>query len=299
MKFSTLLDMLLELLTKRKLTAAYLSEKYDLSPRTVYRYVNILAESVPLQIKRGRGGGIVLADQYKLPLHFFKSEEYDALVEALKESYSRSADERFLRVLEKIDHQEREETRALSFSTQSEDVLFREDGLHATRSTAEKLRLVSECIAKQEMLEIEYDKLLQKVEPHALVFEENGWGMYAFTHQDRAFTLFRLGRISSIVKQDEYFRKRPFELAELPTIPKTYLNVRLEIAKEGVERVQDWLGAENLRTHGGRILADAALPEDGLAEKLLSFGNTVKVISPASLKNAVAKLVTNIAKLYT
>ena len=64
MKFAILVEMLFELLHKRKLTAAYFSEKFHLSPRTVYRYLDELATAIPVQIKRGRNGGIQLSDHY-------------------------------------------------------------------------------------------------------------------------------------------------------------------------------------------------------------------------------------------
>ena len=107
MKFSILLDILIELLSKRRVTASYLAEKHSLSQRTVYRYIAILAETVPAQIKRGRGGGICLSDSYKLPLGFLTAEEYDAAIEALSEAYTRSPEARFLDAKRKLSAQEK------------------------------------------------------------------------------------------------------------------------------------------------------------------------------------------------
>jgi len=76
MQFKILLDILFELLQKQKLTASYIARKHELSPRTVYRYVEKLSECVPLQVKRGRDGGIFLSECYKLPLNFMTETEY-------------------------------------------------------------------------------------------------------------------------------------------------------------------------------------------------------------------------------
>ena len=58
MKFTILIDILFDLLAKRKLTASYLAEKHGISVRTVYRYIDHMSLTVPVYIKRGRNGGI-------------------------------------------------------------------------------------------------------------------------------------------------------------------------------------------------------------------------------------------------
>ncbi len=292
MKFSTIVDIFIELLSKRRVTAAYLSEKYDLSPRTVYRYVSVLAESVPLQITRGRNGGITLADQFKLPVNFFTAAEHAALNEALKTQYSNSADARFLQVLDKLNAQERAQTPPRTFSASAEELFVRENAF----PNAEKLRVLADCIQTSSIAEIEYKGSLQRIEPHALLFEDGGWSTYAFSYETRAFALFPLGRLASIVKGKERYRKRPFELP--PATPTKTVNVRLEIRKGGLLRAADRLGIEHVRKREGGYIADLSLPEDGLPERILALGDAVQVLSPASLKSAVKALAEKIADQY-
>ena len=78
MKFTILVEMLFDLLAKRKVTARYFAEKYEISERTVYRYLDCLSLSVPVYVKRGREGGICISDSYKLPAGFMTKEEYEA-----------------------------------------------------------------------------------------------------------------------------------------------------------------------------------------------------------------------------
>ena len=102
MKFQTVLSMLFELLQKRKVTASSFAKKYNISMRTVYRYVEELKTGVPLEITRGRNGGITLPDRYKLPVNFMTSEEYLAAIEALEIAYCHQPEERFLMAKEKL-----------------------------------------------------------------------------------------------------------------------------------------------------------------------------------------------------
>lgn len=102
MKLQTVLEMLFELLQKRKLSARYFAKKHGISLRTVYRYVEELKTAVPLEISRGRNGGISLPDTYKLPVNFMTSQEYLAAMDALEMAYCATAEARFLTAREKL-----------------------------------------------------------------------------------------------------------------------------------------------------------------------------------------------------
>lgn len=107
MKFYILSDILFELLLKGKLTAKAISDKHDISVRTVYRYVDTLSMSVPVYVKRGRNGGIYISDQYKLPMGFMTETEYDAAIDALEIAYAQNPEERFLIAKEKLSSQKK------------------------------------------------------------------------------------------------------------------------------------------------------------------------------------------------
>ena len=105
MKFSILLSILFDLLAKRKVTAVYLAEKHEISTRTVYRYIDLLSLSVPVYVKRGRNGGICLADNYRLPVGFMTADEYTAALDALISAYEHDPDPRFLNAKRKLSAQ--------------------------------------------------------------------------------------------------------------------------------------------------------------------------------------------------
>ena len=72
------------LLSRKKMTAQYLATKYDISTRSVYRYVEELNVcGVPVDIVRGRYGGISIPDTFRLPSWYFTRDEYTATVNAL------------------------------------------------------------------------------------------------------------------------------------------------------------------------------------------------------------------------
>ncbi len=308
MKFVILLEMLFDLLAKRKVTASYFAEKFEISTRTVYRYIDLLSTCVPVYVKQGRDGGILISDSYKLPKGFMTEEEYQATVEALETMYAQLPEERFLTAKRKLSAQAKSELRDLALSGEVGGILVDGGTWGDSRSFSEKLRLMEECIKEKAVLEIVYhartgEKSQRKIEPHVLVFKQNIWYLYAFCHNQRAFRLFRVGRIFSAVKMDEFFQKRPFNREDIPlnfwTDGVETVKLRLKIAESSFADAQDWLGGENLRRQNGEWYAEVELPdEEGLVLKILSLGAGVKVLAPEDLKDRVQKVAQQIYKAY-
>ncbi|MBQ8322469.1 MAG: WYL domain-containing protein [Clostridia bacterium] len=300
MKFAILAEMLFDLLTARKVTASFFSEKFGLSPRTVYRYIDALSACVPVQIQRGRNGGILLSDSYKLPKNFMTKDEYDAAIEAIGEAYAHSGDERFLSARRKLSAQIKTETRDLAHSLETGAFLTDGGVWGDDPAFAETLRVFEECIKERTVAELDGER---RIEPHALLFRKGVWYVYAFRHTERDFGLFRLADIRSVVKTQELFRRRPFAREDIPLDFRTKetqtVRVRLEIADEALERVQTKLGADRIRVRNGKRYAEAELPDDdALAENILGMGAGVKVVKPESLRDRVKTVAQTIAKQY-
>ena len=308
MKFSILIDILFDLLIKRKATAPYFAEKHGISVRTVYRYIDLLSITVPVYVKRGRDGGICISDSYKLPVGFMTKEEYDAAIESLTAMYAQLPQERFLSAMRKLSAQMKTEARELSLSGDIGTILVDGGTWGDTRSFSERLRLAEECIQSRTVLEIEYhartgEKTQRKIEPHVLVYKQSVWYLYAFCHEQRAFRLFRLGRIFSAVKTEESFTRREVKREEIPlqfwTSEAQSVEATFAFSKDVLVSAQDWLGVENLRKNGDEWTACVSLPfDDNLIRQILALGAGVKVLSPVSLRERVKNTAQEILKTY-
>ncbi len=309
MKFSILLEMVFDLLSKRKVTAAYFAEKFELSIRTVYRYIDDLSlAGVPIQVLRGREGGICISDSYKLPKGFMTKEEYESAIEALQMMYAQLPEERFLDAKRKLSAQVKAETRDFSLSAEVGSILVDGGTWGDSGAFADKLRLFEECIKERLFVDVEYhsragEYTQRRIEPHVLVCKQGVWYLYAFCHKKREFRLFRVGRIRSSVKTEEKFNRRPFTREDIPlrfaTMETDFIDVRFAVSEKGFAEVQDWLGNENLRKSNGEWYADVALPDDPyLVQKILGMGESVKVLAPDALRKKVALAAANIARAY-
>ncbi len=75
-----LFGILLTLLKHNFVTAKQLAEQFEISTRTVYRYVDELSLSgVPVYCVKGKNGGIGIMKDYVFDKNFFTCEEKDFL----------------------------------------------------------------------------------------------------------------------------------------------------------------------------------------------------------------------------
>lgn len=299
--------MLLELLQKRKITAAYFAEKYGISERTVYRYVAVLSAHAPIEIVRGRNGGVRISDAYKLPVGFLSEEEHAAALEALENAYSQKGEERFLDAHRKLTRAQKPADKEEEFISGT-DTLLVLGGAYDGGSAYEKLHLIERCILDRVVLEIEYHdkkttKKTRKIEPHLLVLKGGAFSVYAFCRTKKEFRLFRLGRIYKLFALDEKFNKREFDPAQIPAKEKEdvrAVEVRLELTESAYSAAQDLFGGEMLKRRGESWYADLSLPDDeSLPRKILSLGAGVTVVKPERLKKKVKALAANIFKNYS
>lgn len=309
MKFSILLDVMMDILQKRKVTAAELAEKYETSTRTIYRYVDELSFSLPVYIKRGRGGGICISDNYRLPVGFLTKEEYQAAIEALDATFAQLPEDRFMAAKKKLTTS-RVHTTASSTLLGGENFTLLIDGgtWGDTQKFADKMRYISDCIHGCNTIEIEYrDRLgaasTRKIQPHLLILKQNVWYVYAYCLKQKDFRLFRLGRIFATFATGETFARKPFKKEDLPlnfwVDDSEPVEVRLQIDEAALGEVQDWLGVENVKQVGGKWIADVRLPgDDFLSKKIIGFGASVKVLSPQSLQEKIKAELIQISALY-
>ena len=115
MKYNVMLKILMLLLQKRKVTATEIARRYEVSVRSVYRYIEeLIVCGVPIDIARGRYGGITIADTFRLPTGYFTREEYASTINALNAMASQISDESLISAREKLESRQKNEKLQLS-----------------------------------------------------------------------------------------------------------------------------------------------------------------------------------------
>lgn len=303
MKYQIMVKILMQLLSKRKLTAGEIADRYEISVRTAYRYVEeLIVSGIPIDVDRGRYGGISIADTFKLPAGYFTREEYAAAVNALTAMASQVSDANVFSALEKMKSNKRFERRELSVCA---NIIVDGGAWGGAGNFSEKMAICERAANERRSLSIDYysrEGVHSKriIDVHVLILKQNVWYVYAFCHSRQKFLTFKIGRIKSATLCDAVFERREFTRDDIP-LNFTYSSeqlteVELEIKKSGLADAEEWLGIDNIETRGEGFVAKTVLPDDdGLVNKILSYGGAVKVLSPPELRQKVIAAARKIA----
>ena len=306
MKTEVIFGILFTLLSRRRVSARYFAKKYDISVRTVYRYVDdITISGIPIDVTRGQHGGISIPDSFKLPTGFLTASEYDEALGAMLAMQEQKPDDALLSAIEKISAQRKENKKDLSISG---NILVDSGSWGDTHKFSDKLSLVDNAIDEKQTLFIDYvsregEHSQRKIKPHLLVYKQNVWYVYAYCMQREAFRLFKLGRIRSIIQTGETFERIPFKKDDVPLRfwhdETDTIEARFEISPSALPFAEEWLGIENIIHKNGICQADVTLPNDeSLVGKILSMGGGLKVLSPQTLVDRVKDALEQATKNY-
>ena len=85
MQIEELFEFVYILIDKKKVTAREMSERFGVSTRTVYRWLEALSISgIPVYSLKGRGGGIAISEKYALDNRILSEEEKLAILSSVK-----------------------------------------------------------------------------------------------------------------------------------------------------------------------------------------------------------------------
>lgn len=299
----------MDLLKSRKITARYLSDKYEISLRSVYRYVDVLSSSgVPVFSERGRRGGITIADNYRLPATLLTKTEQSDVLSAL--SLYKGADPRCdVDVI-------RDKLLSVNTSDDAEklimsgDKLILEGVIGDEKLYRAKIEPLSKAIDENKKVTVVYhdrggEITTRTIHPHAFVLKDFVWYVYAFCELRNGFRMFKISRIEKLKVLDDSFERKPrdeFTPWNLSPEKSQSINVLLYVKEAARYMVEEWLGVECVKPQKNKIFPYVASSQvafdDTLIPKILSYGSDVKVLEPQSLVKDIVNAAHNIDALY-
>lgn len=306
MKAEIFFGILITLLNKRKVTIGELSLKYEVSRRTVSRYIDAMSAAyIPIITYPGRGGGVGIADNYLLDRVYLSEEERKRLLACVLGMESIYDDGVNSSLKDKLSHlAQNDYPNILATDT----VLIDSGPWGDVKAYRDKFRTLQRAINERLEAEIVYHdrggkETVRVVHAYTLVFKTGLWYAYCYCKLRKQFRLFKIGRIAKIRLLESAFERQTLDVEKLPYSLNWFeaegsVNLVLEAHPSVKSEIEEWLSFENVREIKGKIYAFATLPEEGLVEKLLSYGNKVKVIEPLSLREKVLSAIEGIKELY-
>lgn len=307
MKYEIMLKILFELLSKKCVKASYLADKFEVSVRSIHRYINCLElAGVPIYTLRGNNGGFAIVDTYKLSSTFLTVKEFEHTINTLSAITDSVPNKDLSNVISKLKAVVKNERSG--FDIKSGNLIIDAGPWGDAVGYKSKLNVIQKSIDELKKLNIRYhdrngDITERIIEPHIIVFKQGLWYVYAFCHLRNEFRFFKIGRIEFADITNESFTRREISQEDLPldfwhNVTET-TDVIFEIDKKCLSDVEEWLGIENVHKQHDKYVAEAKLPFDnGLVSKIMSFGNGIKVIQPQELKDEIIKNTKSIIDAY-
>lgn len=300
MQISRLFQIIYILLDKKSITAGELAEHFEISPRTIYRDIDALSQAgIPIYASQGKGGGISLLDNFVLDKSLLSEKEQDKILMALQ-SLSAVQYPELDDVLLKLN----------SFFKKTNinwiEVDFSNWG--NDKKQKEVFNLLKDAILEHLIITFSYfnvngEKSHRKVEPLKLLFKDKAWYIQGYCLQKMALRTFKISRISDIRitgepcihrKSQELMTKSPREAYN------TQVKLTLKISSEGAYRVYDDFEEENIiRNKDGSFTVTVSMPSgEWIYNYLFSFGTTLEVIAPQSIRKEISIRLANMINKY-
>jgi predicted DNA-binding transcriptional regulator YafY len=214
-----LINILTLLKSRRVLTATELSNKFDVSVRTVYRDIQKLVEAgVPVITLEGRG--YTLMDGYTVAPVQFTEKQANALITAqhlVNKSNDSSFASDFEEALTKIKSVFRSSVLEKSELLNNQIHVFNNSYENISSNALSEIQLA---ITNFNYVEINYRKAddpnisFRKIEPCAIFSTQQKWILLAWCHLRKEYRAFRIDRIQHFKILKENFEDRKFNIQD-------------------------------------------------------------------------------------
>ena len=217
-RLSRLTATLIQLQTKRLLTAAELAQKFSVSTRTIYRDMKALEQAgVPIVTEDGKGYSLM--EDYRVPPIMFTENQANALILA-EQLVLKNPDAAFIKdYMEAIN-----KIKAVLRSNVKDKVnlLAERTRFDLNQNRERNSNILSElqsALTNFNLIRIEYANEAKEVstrhaEPFALVSMQENWLLIAFCRLRKDFRYFRLDRIKQLETLPEKFTPHKMTLQE-------------------------------------------------------------------------------------
>ncbi len=192
----------------RLVTARQLSERLEVSERTIYRDIaDLQASGVPVDGEAGVG--YVLQGGYEMPPLMFSRDEIVALVAGARlirawggASMARGAEEALVKIAAVLPEPERDRTAAVQVHSIAPEM---------TDALRDRVDYLEAAVDARKLLELAYSDAegrpsQRRVRPLGLWFWGKVWTLVAWCELREDFRMFRLDRIDTLEEAGETFR---------------------------------------------------------------------------------------------
>lgn len=297
MKDSRLFRILYYILEKGRVTAKELSEKFEVSIRTIYRDIDSLSSAgIPIYALQGKGGGIEIAKEFVLSKSLLSEDEKNMIMTSLH-SFDGTGNIFGDELLTKL---------SALFNVKNTNWIEVDFNNWQNNKIKEKtFNLLKSAILDKNIISFSYfatnkDETNRKVKPVRLIFKGQDWYLYAFCLLRNDFRYFKLNRIKNLEILQTNFDDDFEEVILKKEIKyENIIRVKVRFDKKVAFRIYDELSTDIVEDDAGNLYAQIEMPSDyNLYSYIFSFGDMAEILEPIEIRVKIKEMIDKMKKIY-
>ncbi|NLO84573.1 MAG: YafY family transcriptional regulator [Clostridiales bacterium] len=308
MRIDRLVSIIMILLEKERIGAQELADKFEVSPRTIYRDIDTInIAGIPVRSISGVGGGFEIMQKYKIDQKVFSATDLSVILMGLSSVSGMIRGNELAGALAKVKSFIPTD-RAKDIELKANQVYIDLSPWMGNRNVQPYLEMIKTALQESKLLSFEYvdrygNKSTRTAEPYQLILKNNHWYWQGYCYQRNDFRLFRISRISNLQIQKEFFTPRDYQKPQLDfddilaTMQKI---IKIRIHKSVMDRVLDFCAYEHFSPDGNEhyIVRFPFIENDYYYNILFSFGDQCECLEPLTIRAEMKRRIHDIATLY-
>jgi len=299
MKLDRLIGILTVLLKNDRVTAPELAKKFEVNRRTIGRDIDALCMAgIPVVTHQGIGGGISIAEGFKLDKTILTADELSGMIAALKGIGSISPQSKIERTLEKL------HVSSSSVISMREPIII-DLSSHGKGQITDKIEVIKRAVLETRIIEFDYyyekGGSRRRIEPYFIIFQWAAWYVFGFCLDRRDWRLFKLLRLWNMVLCEEKYTQRCIPPEKRDFNMRYESNIKLTALFDTSVKYQliETYGLDCfIETDDGLLFQSGFTNREFLIGWLLGFGDKVKVLEPVDIANEIKITAINVLLRY-
>ena len=308
MKTDRLVSIIMMLLDKERVSAQELADRFEVSPRTIYRDIETInMAGIPVRSTPGVGGGFEIMQEYKLDKNVFSAADLSAILMGLSSLSGMVRGNELVNALAKVKRFIPAD-RAKEIELKANQIDIDLSPWMGNRNIQPYLERVKTALQENRRLSFDYadrfgNKTVRTVEPYQIVLKGSHWYFQGYCRKREDFRLFRLSRISSLQMSRETFSPRDYQkpVLDFGDILKTMqTTIKLRVQKSAMDRLLDFCTCEHAVPDGEEhyIVNFPFIENEYYYDILISFGDQCECLEPLYVRAEMKRRIQNMAVLY-
>lgn len=297
MQISRLFEIIYILLDKKIVTSRELAERFEVSPRTIFRDIEALsAAGIPVHMSKGRGGGISLLPDFVLNKAVLTDQEKEEILASMKavSAVNLAKTDTALGKLSSLFGESDTDWIEIDFSSWANG-----------EAEIETFNTLKAAILEKRVIKFAYNSAKgqttqRQAEPLKLCFKSGAWYVYGYCLGQADFRFFKLRRMKELeVLDDTFLRPSPQKIfSQEPSFQETFVKLKLKLSADMAYRVYDEFDSYQ-QQEDGSFTAEVLYPKgQWLFHYITSFGSHCEVMEPEEVRAEMKRELEKMCQQY-